>query len=103
MALDTDMETYLSLAAVLIMCVPGITFIFSVWRKSKFKRTRNLRVLPIREDRTWPSISFYDAILHHPPASQYPINPQAGTQLAFDRLGIRSTPNVNCAELVGDP
>lgn len=102
MTLDASMEAYLSLVAVLIMCVPGIVFLVQIWRKRKAKQTRNSGVLPICEERTWPSMLFYDAIFRPSPALYYPFRPQEGRHLPFDSLGTRSMPNVNRVELVGD-
>lgn len=102
MTLNASMEAYLSLVAVLIMCVPGIVFLVQIWRKRKAKQTRNSGVLPICEERTWPSVLFYDTIFRPSPEPRYPFHPQQGLHLPFDSLGTRSMPDVNRVELVGD-
>lgn len=103
MALNISMETYLSLATVLIMCIPGIAFFIQIWRKRKGKRKSNLGVHSIRKERMGPSILLYDAIFHTPSAPHHPFLPQEEQRLAFDRLDSRFRTDVNCVELVSHP
>lgn len=74
MTLGTSIETYLSLVAVLIMCVPGIAFLVQSWRKRNKKRTRCSTALSFRKDHTWPPRSLYDA-MHRPPTAPYQLRP----------------------------
>lgn len=103
MASNINMETYLSLVTVLIMCIPGIVFLIQIWRKRKLKRTSTLGGHPTRKERMGPSILFFDARFHPPSTSQYPFRPQEGRNLAFESVDSRSRLDVNCVELVGDP
>lgn len=99
MSLNTSMETYLSLAAVLIMCVPGISFLVQIWRKRKAKQTRNAELLRICEARTLSSLMFCGDITR----THHPFCWQGGRQPALHIVDIRPTPYVNSIELVVHP
>lgn len=53
MASSTTMETYLSLASVLLISTPGLVSVFRIWRTRAARKTQNLGSLPSQERRIW--------------------------------------------------
>lgn len=95
-------EEYLSLITVFIMCIPGLAFLVSAWRKRTARQIQKSRINSFYGQRIPPGTASNNIILRPPVALHHATQARLGQRFASQGPASRPTPHIDCIELVGN-